>query len=126
MWTGGGALVLWLALSLLALAEGPTFEGQCHISWKAPTRNEDGSTLKDLDHYRLYIRKKNHEYVWETPTLTVKANKTQVNCPKWVRQDDGQYYVVVRAVDTAGRMSDVSNEFAFRIKDTADADETGS
>ena len=42
----------WLILALLM--SSPTFAGEVLLSWTAPTQNEDGTTLTDLDGYFIY------------------------------------------------------------------------
>ena len=76
------------------------------LAWVAPTTNTDGSPLTDLDSYRVYRR----------PSATTGAyvQIAQVAAPATTYTDnstvEGVNCYVVTAVDTAGNVSDFSNQ----------------
>jgi len=78
------------------------------LSWDAPTKNIDGSTLEDLAGYKVYFGTESKKY---TASYDVKNVTTYSidNLP------DGQYYFVVTAYDTSGNESRYSKEISIKI-----------
>lgn len=75
------------------------------LSWTAPTQNEDGTTLNDIDHYRFYYGKSAGDY---TSVATVPlTNCVATTCTySLTGLDNVTYYLTVTAVDSNGEESD--------------------
>ena len=74
------------------------------ISWTPPTKNSDGSALKDLAGYRIRYGNSPGSY---TQSVTVSnASATQWS----LALSPGTWYFVVTAMNAAGNESSYSNE----------------
>lgn len=82
---------------------GPT--GSATLSWIAPTENEDGTPLTDLDGYKIYYGTTPGDY-------SASINITDESRTTWVVDGlaPGTYYFVATAYNTQGVESVLSNE----------------
>jgi len=78
------------------------------LSWVAPTKNIDGSTLEDLAGYKVYFGTESRKY---TASYDVK-NVTTYNIDNL---RDGQYYFAVTAYDKSGNEGPYSKEIYIKI-----------
>lgn len=114
------ALVVMLLIALPALAAGPV--NPTSAQWTAPTTNDDPpifSPLTDLASYRVYLAVGTTQPVFPGPAWGViqivpaagpaPVPNTVVNMTLPSIPVDGQKYLVVTAVDTAGNESKASN-----------------
>jgi len=101
---------LFLALFLaLLLNVSSAFSATLPLQWDAPTRNADGSApLTDLSGYVIY---------WDTVSHasggTYASNRAVGSVTRYSLADlpsGTTFYIIVRAVDTSGNLSPVSNE----------------
>jgi hypothetical protein len=77
---------------------------QVTLSWKAPTTNEDGTTLTDLAGYNLYYGQKSRNY---DVVIDVGSSTSSIISGL----EPGQiYYFAVTAYDWSGNESDFSSE----------------
>lgn len=100
---------------------GAPGEGYAILSWEAPVTREDGSCLDDLAAYRVSYGLAPGTYD-KTETVSVKDMSAvdtgrSTECGKiqsysYVVEDLGtaSWYFAVQAVDSAGNVSDYSNE----------------
>ena len=85
-------------------------DGTITMSWTAPTQNEDGSALIDLDAYKIYYGTSPGNYSSQvridSPGLTtyVLNNLTPAT-----------YYIVATAINSGGRESVFSNEISKQV-----------
>lgn len=110
------ALLSLLAFASVAHADGPVVGASCTFTWNAVTKNADGTPITDLKEYRLYLSQTPGTYA-PPAAVVINAPATQTTCLAAGVTTDGQYYAVVRAVDTAGNQSANSNEVGF-VRDT--------
>ena len=105
-----------IALALLSLAAqtwaaGPVQGPQkCSLEWVAPTKNVDGTPLTDLALYYVYVSPTAGAFSVVTATLPSPSTTPAPNTVlKWdcrgAALTDGQKWVTVKAVDTAGNPS---------------------
>jgi hypothetical protein len=78
------------------------------LSWNAPTKNTDGSTLEDLAGYKVYFGTESKKY---TASYEVE-NVTTYNIDNL---PEGQYYFAVTAYDKSGNESRYSKEISIKI-----------
>jgi hypothetical protein len=86
----------------LGQAPGPSGVRSVSLSWTAPTQNEDGSPLTDLDDYKVLYGPLTGYYPNEV--LTGLVTDYELILPR------GEWFFVVRAVNTQGTESQDSNE----------------
>lgn len=100
----GGELLL-VALLLSACSSGPPETlGSATLTWTAPTRNTDGSPLRDLAGYRIYCGD-------DANNLRLTADLTGGSSTRYVVNGlaAGPHCCVVRAYNSAGELSAPSN-----------------
>ena len=79
------------------------------LSWQAPTKNVDGSTLTNLSGYKIYYGTSSKSY---TQTVSVSGASTTT----WTLSlAPGTYYFAMTAVDTTGAESAKTNEVSKTI-----------
>lgn len=78
------------------------------LTWKAPTKNEDGTRLKDLEGYKVYYGTESKKY---KASYDVK-NVTEYNLDDLI--DWHTYYLAVTAYDTSGNESPYSEEIYIK------------
>jgi trimeric autotransporter adhesin len=96
--TGGSAV----AMTTVSLREAV-------LSWQAPTKNVDGSTLTNLAGYKIYYGTSSKNY---TQTVSVSGASTTT----WTLSlAPGTYYFALSAVDTSGGESAKTNEVSKTV-----------
>jgi hypothetical protein len=75
------------------------------LSWQAPTRNEDGSTLTNLTGYEVHYGQSPGQY-----TLTLPLPSTALTSVTIEDLTPATWYFAVKAVNSAGVKSSFSNE----------------
>ena len=79
------------------------------LSWQAPTSNTDGSTVTDINGYRIYVGTAPNAYTRSDETVTEPAATVG-------SLNEGQtYYFAVTAFDSTGTESEFSNEVSHTI-----------
>jgi hypothetical protein len=83
----------------------PPVKVSIELNWTPPRENEDGSSLDDLDAYKIY---------WGTRTGSY-PNSVRIDAPgisSYIIEnlDPGTYHIVATAINRAGFESDFSNE----------------
>ena len=79
------------------------------LSWQAPTKNVDGSTLTNLSGYKIYYGTTSKNY---TQTVNVPGASTTT----WTLPlSPGTYYFALTAVDSAGAESAKTAEVSKTI-----------
>ena len=93
-----------VSIGPFAIIVSDTTYGSVTLSWTAPTENEDGSPLTDLDGYRLYWGKASGNYP-DSITINNESITTYVveNIPS------GTYEFVATSFNTSGVESRYSN-----------------
>ena len=80
------------------------YAGQASLSWEAPSTNEDGTSLTDLNGYKIY-------YGTAPGNYTQNVDVGNVTTYTFTNLTDGQtYYFVATAYNSAGVESSYSNE----------------
>lgn len=82
----------------------PTVTGSATLSWSVPDRNTDGSPLTNLAGYRVYYGTDATALAYSTTIDTTETTSYVVN-----GLDSGTWYFAIRAYNTAGTESDLSN-----------------
>jgi hypothetical protein len=92
----------------------------CRVTWSPPTANVDGSALKDLKEYRVYVGATPQAVAaMKTPSAVVPASSS-VPAPTAVEQalctslGPGQYYAQISAVNLKGLEGPRPDTVAFR------------
>ena len=82
----------------------PPPTGSATLSWNVPTQNTDGSPLTNLAGYRIY-------YGTDAAALAQAANIDTTDTTSYVVSglSSGTWYFAIRAYNTAGTESDLSN-----------------
>jgi hypothetical protein len=90
--------------------------GTATLSWNGPSTNADGSALADLAGYRVYQSTTSGSYP-ATPAATVAAPAGGGGTATATLNNlaPGTYYYVVRAYDSSGNESTISNEASLTI-----------
>ncbi len=114
-----------LFLAFIAFAATPVLTGCGEVSdtsqlstesvtltWDAPTKNADGTTLTDLAGYRVYYGKTSGLMTNTTPFGT----STSVGITDL--EFDTTYYLAVAATDYYGNESNLSDEVSFLLPGT--------
>src|SRR5690606_12603535 len=81
------------------------------LTWRAPVTNEDGSSLTDLAGYRIYYGSRSGQYGG-----SVAVNDPAALSHRLESLAPGTYYVVVKAVNSAGAQSIASPEASKTIQ----------
>lgn len=109
--------VVFILVAAPAFAAGPVRgPANCAIEWDEPTTNTDGSTLTDLEKYRMYAAPTSGgartmiKEVGAANTTPAPGSVAWTNCPA---MPDGQKWVTMTAVDSAGNESAHSPELPF-------------
>jgi hypothetical protein len=92
--------------SSAAVVEASAGGGTLTVSWRAPTRNTDGSPLTDLTGYTIYYGTRPGHYTAEISIADPLATRAVVHG----LQPRVYYYFAVTANNGAGRHSVLSNE----------------
>jgi hypothetical protein len=85
------------------------------LTWAAPTKKVDGTTLSNLAGYKIYYGQSSYSY---TGTITLPISSALCKITGGINEctytveglSSGVYYFAVTAYDTAGNESDYSNE----------------
>jgi hypothetical protein len=85
--------------------------GSVSLSWNAPTKNEDGTTLTDLSGYKILHGTSSHMYENQIDV----GNATSVNISNLA---PGMYYFALVAYDESGNESAPSSEIWRYIEDS--------
>ena len=80
------------------------------LSWQAPTKNTDGTTLTNLAGYKVYYGTSSKNYTQTVPVSG--ATTTQ----RTITLAPGTWYFAVSAVDTLGRESAKSGEVSKVVR----------
>lgn len=94
---------------------GPTWTGSQGLSWTPPTQNSDGTALTDLAGYVIQYGNTaalGQQVILPEPGLT---SYVLTGLPQ------GRWYVGMRAVNTAGTQSDLSNIVEFQLTESVPA-----
>jgi hypothetical protein len=92
------------ALASFTITVQPVGRGSVTLTWTAPTQNTDGSPLRDLAGYRiLYGRSRNDL------DQTLELDNPGITTAVVENLGSGKWNFAVRAVNRAGRESDLSN-----------------
>jgi hypothetical protein len=75
-----------------------------NVSWVAPTENNDGTPLNDLDGYRIYYGDTSGVYAAPVEVTDITATSIALSLPS------GSYYVAMTAMNRNGDESGYSNE----------------
>ena len=79
------------------------------LSWQAPTKNVDGSTLTNLSGYKIYYGTASGNY---TQTVSVAGASTT----QWtLALAPGTYYFAMTALDASGGESSRTNEVSKTV-----------
>ena len=78
------------------------------LAWDAPTTNEDGSPLQDLDGFRIYIGESSGNY-----SRSIETGNTTMHTVDSLAA--GTYYVVVTAYDLESNESSESREIVVTV-----------
>lgn len=105
---------LFLFLGLFFLFAGQSYAGDITLEVQAPTTNEDGSALTDLDGYKLYQSSVSGGPYTQVVDIVDPADTTRV-LTGFV---DGTYYFVATAYNTASTESAYSNEVTKTVVNT--------
>ena len=84
--------------------------GSATLTWTPPTRNTDGSSLTDLDAYKIYYGNAPGNYTEE-----VRVENEGLTSYVIENLDAGIYYFVIRSVNSSGLESANSNEASKTI-----------
>jgi hypothetical protein len=80
------------------------------LSWQAPTKNVDGSTLTNLSGYKIYYGTTSRNY---TQSVSVAGASTT----QWTLSlAPGTYYFALTAIDAAGGESSKTNEVSKTVR----------
>jgi len=102
-----------LFIFILSLFSSPlSHAGVVDLSWTAPTQNADGSTLTDLDGYKIYYGTSSGNY---TTSIDI-GNVTTYHFPNL--PDGYTYYFAVKAYDVSRNESAYSNEVPKTLQGT--------
>jgi hypothetical protein len=79
--------------------------GSVSLAWAAPTENTDGSTLTNLEGYKIHYGTQSHNY---STTVTLE----NAGITRYVIENlaPGKYYFAISAVSASGAESDLSGE----------------
>jgi hypothetical protein len=122
----------WKVMLLLSILVFPTWgepvgpqvsPTNCALTWVAPTTAE-GTPVPELDSYRIYLSRTPGGYDFDTPIGSPAPDATQAFCATLGALPLGQWYVVMRSVDTAGHVSINSAEVPFEVVSQAPPDVT--
>ena len=103
-------LLLLLTVSGPWLAAQPvTVSKDCEISWTRPTTNKDGSPLEDLFQFWLYAKTDAAQPYPAVPLGKLPVTMTKTTCQA-ANLKGPRYFLMMRAVDSAGNLADPSNE----------------
>ncbi len=84
------------------------------LSWKAPTKNTDGTLLKDLQSYRVYYGQTENSLGYKyRKRIYVSPNQTSI---EFYNLATGKWCFEVTAWDTSGNESDFSNGRCINIQ----------
>jgi hypothetical protein len=87
--------------------------GSASLSWTAPTRNTDGTTLSNLSGYRIHYGTTSTDLV-QTVQVGTATTYTVANLV------DGTWHFAVRALTSAGAESDLSNIVSKAVAPTTE------
>ena len=79
------------------------------ITWSAPTANVDGSALKDLSGFKVYVGTKSRSY----SSVHDAGNATQFTVGPL---QAGTYYFSVTSFDSSGNESPYSTEVSYSVQ----------
>src|SRR5262249_22405815 len=82
---------------------------QAVLSWTAPTKNTDGSSLTNLSGYKIYYGTSSKNY---TQSVSVSGGSTTSYTIAWA---PGTYYSAMPAVDSSGGESAKTNEVSKTV-----------
>jgi len=82
---------------------------QAVLSWTAPSKNTDGSTLTNLSGYKIYYGTSSKNY---SQTVSVSGASTTT---RTLQLSPGTYYFALTAIDASGGESAKTNEVSKTI-----------
>ncbi len=91
-------------LLFIVISSSTAYAGEVTLSWNAPTTNEDGTPLTDLDGYIVYYGTASGSYSQDTNVGNVTTYQVTG------LTDGATYYFSVTAYDTSGNESAYANE----------------
>lgn len=100
-----------VSLSPFAINVTASSSGAATLSWTAPTRNTDGSSLTNLGGYRIYYGTSSGAL-----TQTIQVNNASISTYVVENLSPATYYFAVKAVTTAGAESGLSNVASKRVQ----------
>jgi hypothetical protein len=119
-----GMLIGLLLCPLWGAAVGPQVSPtNCELTWVAPT-NPDGTPIDALESYRIYLSRTPGDYDVTKPIASPPSDATRAFCATLGSLPLGQWYVIMRSVDTAGHLSSPSAEVPFEVVQPIAADVT--
>ena len=91
-------------------ASAAATSGSATLSWTPPTQNTDGSTLTNLQGYRIY-------YGTSSSALSKTIDVSGAGMSRYVVESlaAGTYYFAIKAITTAGAESSMSNVVSKKI-----------
>jgi hypothetical protein len=106
--TDGEAVTALPVFSIMVAAAVAT--NNVSLSWKAPTQNDDGSTLTDLAGYRIHYGTETKNYTEEVAVDNAGVTRYELDSlPK------GKIYIAMTAVNSAGAESEFSSEVSVTV-----------
>jgi hypothetical protein len=99
-----GRSTAYLAAFKIDVRSASTSAGSVNLKWQPPTRNEDGTVLRNLAGYRVYWR--NEQGIFRNSMMIGNVNVTQVRIEDL---EPGDYEFVVTAFNDRGKESRFSN-----------------
>lgn len=81
------------------------------ISWTPPSRNEDGSQLRDLDGHKVYVGRSSRSY-----SSVIDVKNPSVTSTVLEGLSPGTHYVAIKAYNQNGVESRYSKELVFTVR----------
>jgi hypothetical protein len=111
-------MVLLITVSASCFVGAQTL-GEVTLSWTAPTKNADGTTLTDLAGYNVYYGNATRAYTKNVNVGNILTYRISALTP-------GSWFFAVKSYDTSGNESDYSNEVIKTITVTNDTEPPAS
>lgn len=106
-----GTTAVSLSTFTITVSAAGTATGRATLEWTPPTLNTDGTALTNLDGYRIY-------YGTSSSAMTQTIRITNSSVSTYVVEDlsPATYYFAVKAVNTSGTESSLSNIASKKIQ----------